>query len=127
MYGASDCAGLIEPACVALFAGAPNNVCVDVASVKTSTAPVLSIFDTRTDRELATGPQSLNARFNALYAQTQTEAAKQRFPLFASEIAFVAGTTVGYVSAYGRAAERRRHHQRVPRSGACRHRGGQGG
>jgi YVTN family beta-propeller protein len=98
---ASDCAGLIEPACITAFAGAPNNVCVDVASVKTSTAPVLSIFDTRTGRELATGPQSLNARFNALYTQAQTEAAKQRFPLFASEIAFVPGTTVGYVSANG--------------------------
>lgn len=97
----ADCVGLVQPACVTPFGGAPDNVCVDVASVKTSTAPVVSIFDTRTGRELASGPQSLNARFDALFKASQIEPAKQRFPLFGSDITFVAGATVGYVSANG--------------------------
>lgn len=96
----ADCTG-VQPACVTPFAGAPDNICVDVASVKTTTAPVLSIIDTRTGRELGSGPQNLNARFDAVFKAAQTEAAKQRFPLFASEIAFVPGATVGYVSANG--------------------------
>lgn len=94
-----DCSG-VQPACVTPFGGA-DNVCVDVASVKTTTAPVLSIIDTRTGRELASGPQNLNARFDAVFKAAQTAAAQQRFPLFASEIAFVPGATVGYVSANG--------------------------
>jgi YVTN family beta-propeller protein len=98
---ASECTGLIEPACVTPFAGAPNNVCADVAGVKTTTAPVLSIFDTRTGREIASSPENLNARFDTLFKSSQAEAAKQRFPLFASEVVFVPGTTVGYVSANG--------------------------
>jgi YVTN family beta-propeller protein len=97
----TDCVGFVQPACVAPFGGAANNVCVDVSSVKTTTAPVLSIFDTRTGQELASGPQSLNARFDAVFKAAQTEAGKQRFPLFASDIAFVSGATVGYVSANG--------------------------
>jgi DNA-binding beta-propeller fold protein YncE len=98
----ADCpAGMVEPACVTPFAGAANQVCADVASVKTTTAPVISILDTSTGRELASGAVNLNARFDALYKLQQTDATKQRFPLFASEIAFVPGTTVGYVSANG--------------------------
>jgi YVTN family beta-propeller protein len=97
----SDCTGFVTPACVAPFGGAPNNVCVDVASVKTSTAPVLSIFDTRTDKEIASGAVSLNARFDSLFKSSQTAATAQRFPLFASDIAFVPGTSVGYVTANG--------------------------
>ncbi|MEY4577837.1 MAG: hypothetical protein RL701_2540, partial [Pseudomonadota bacterium] len=92
---------LQEPACITPFAGAPNNVCVDVASAKTTTAPVLSVIDTRTDREVGSSGVSLNARFDALYREKKTELGKQRFPLFASDIAFVPGTTVGYVSANG--------------------------
>jgi YVTN family beta-propeller protein len=98
---ATDCAGLVEPACVTPFAGAPNNVCVDLASVKTTTAPVLSIIDTRTGTETETSPISLNARFDAVFKAAQTEVAKQRFPLFASDLTFVSGATVGYVSANG--------------------------
>jgi mono/diheme cytochrome c family protein len=97
----ADCTGLVEPACIAPFGGAPNNVCVDVASVKTTTAPLLSIFDTRTGAELDSGAVSLNARFDAVFKSSQTEAAKQRFPLFASDLAFVSGATVGYVTANG--------------------------
>jgi YVTN family beta-propeller protein len=97
----ADCTGLVEPACVTPFAGAPNNVCADVASVKTTTAPVLSIIDTRTDQELASGPVNLNARFDTLFKGAQTEAANQRFPLFANEVTFVSGATVGYVTANG--------------------------
>jgi YVTN family beta-propeller protein len=95
----ADCTG-VQPACVTPFSGG-DNVCVDVASVKTTTAPVLSIVDTRTGKELASGPQNLNARFDAVFKAAQTEPGKQRFPLFASEIAFVPGATVGYVSANG--------------------------
>lgn len=98
----TDCpAGMVEPVCVAPFAGAASSVCADVASVKTITAPVISILDTTTGHELASGGVNLNARFDAVYKLQQTDAAKQRFPLFASEIAFVSGTTVGYVSANG--------------------------
>jgi YVTN family beta-propeller protein len=98
---ASDCTGFVEPVCVTPFAGAANNVCADVASVKTTTAPVLSILDTRTGKEVAGSPTSLNASFDALFKTSAIDAAKQRFPLFASEIAFVSGTSVGYVSANG--------------------------
>ncbi|HKP62729.1 MAG TPA: hypothetical protein VJV78_38600 [Polyangiales bacterium] len=113
---AADCTGLVEPACVTPFGGAPNNVCVDVASVKTTTAPVLSIFDTRTGAELDSGPVSLNARFDAVFKGANTEAPKQRFPLFANDIAFVSGATVGYVTANGSDAVFR--FQTDPMSGA---------
>ncbi|HKU41711.1 MAG TPA: hypothetical protein VJR89_26320, partial [Polyangiales bacterium] len=112
----AECTGLVEPACVAPFGGAPNNVCVDVASVKTTTAPVLSVFDTRTGTELDSGPVSLNARFDALFDSSQLEAAKQRFPLFANEVVFVSGATVGYVTANGSDAVFR--FQTDPASGA---------
>ena len=98
---AADCGSLIEPACVAPFAGADGNVCVDLASVKTTTAPVLSIIDIKAAAEIDSSPVSLNARFAALYRSLATEDAPQRFPLFASEVVFVPGTTVGYVSANG--------------------------
>ena len=98
---AADCQGLVEPACVTPFADAPNNVCVDVAGAKTTTAPVLSIIDTRDGHEVGGRGVSLNARFDALYGEQQTELGKQRFPLFANDVAFVPGTAVGYVSANG--------------------------
>ena len=99
----ADCAplGLVEPACVTPFAGAANNICVDVASVKTTTAPVVSVIDTRNDSEVKDSATNLNARFADLYKMNMTDNAKQRFPLFASDITFVAGTNVGYVSANG--------------------------
>jgi hypothetical protein len=97
-----DCAplNLVEPVCAVPAAGAAA-VCVDVASVKTTTAPVLSIIDTRIDREVPSSASSLNARFAALYAQQKTAVAAQRFPLFANDIAFVPGTAVAYVTAGG--------------------------
>jgi hypothetical protein len=100
---AADCQGigLQDPACVTPFAGAANNVCVDVASVKTTTAPLVSVIDTRNDREVADSATNLNARFDELYSANKIEAGKQRFPLFASDLAFVAGTGVGYLSANG--------------------------
>lgn len=98
-----DCAGLnlVEPACVVPFGGAANAICVDTSSVKTSTAPVLSIIDTRTDQEIAGSAENLNARFAKLFADSKLDAGKQRFPLYANDIAFVAGTSVGYVTANG--------------------------
>lgn len=99
----SECEGmnLIEPACITPFSGASNNICVDVSSVKTTTAPVLSIIDTREAKELDASATNLNAAFAKLYDDRKTEAAGQRFPLFANDIAFVPGTSVGYVTANG--------------------------
>lgn len=98
-----DCSGLglVEPACVTPFGGAPNAVCVDLSSVKTSTAPVMSIIDIRKNAEVQGSAENLNASFAALFAKNSTPDAQQRFPLFAGDIAFVPGTTVGYVTADG--------------------------
>jgi mono/diheme cytochrome c family protein len=98
-----DCDGmnLVEPACVTPFAGAANAICVDVSSVKTSTAPVVSIIDTRVDREVPGGAENLNAAFAKLFTEQKTPDAGQRYPLFANDLAFVAGSTVGYVTANG--------------------------
>jgi hypothetical protein len=92
----NDCAplNLVEPACVVPFAGAATRQCVDVWSVKTTTAPVLSVIDTRSDTEVPGAAQSLNARFDTLFRDHQTPAAAQRFPLLANDVAFGAGTTV---------------------------------
>jgi DNA-binding beta-propeller fold protein YncE len=93
--------GLVEPACITPFGGAPNAICVDVSSVKTTTAPVLSVIDTRKNVEVQGSAENLNSAFAALYATNKTPDAQQRFPLFAGDIAFVPGTTVGYVTADG--------------------------
>ena len=99
----ADCAplNLIEPVCALPFAGAPSALCVDVASVKTSTAPLVSVIDTRTDVEVVSASQSLNARFEALFVANNTAQAARRFPLFANDIGFVPGSTVGYLTANG--------------------------
>jgi hypothetical protein len=96
-----DCAtqGLVEPACIVPFANAPNSVCVDVASVKTTTAPLVSVIDTRKGEEVSKA--SLNAAFDALFDKRGTPEAERRFPLFANDIAFVPGTSVGYVTGNG--------------------------
>src|SRR5439155_12465425 len=59
----TDCASLnlTDPACVRVDAHAANNVCVDVAGVKTTTAPVASVIDTTTDKLGAT--TNLNPTF----------------------------------------------------------------
>ncbi|HET6337752.1 MAG TPA: hypothetical protein VFG30_31245 [Polyangiales bacterium] len=93
--------GLVEPACVLPFGAAPNKICIDLSSVKTSTAPVMSIIDIRKNAEVQGSAENLNASFAALYAKNKTPDAQQRFPLFAGDIAFVPGTTVGYVTADG--------------------------
>ena len=99
----ADCAplNLVEPVCALPFAGAASALCVDVASVKTSTAPLVSVIDTRTDTEVAGGSQSLNARFDALFNANGTAQAARRYPLFANDIGFVPGSTVGYLTANG--------------------------
>jgi DNA-binding beta-propeller fold protein YncE len=98
---ADDCAGLVDPACVAPAAGlAP--VCVDKASTKTTTAPLVSVIDTRTDTEVAEARASLNAAFVAEYDTRGTpDNAARRLPLFATDMAFVPGTAVGYATANG--------------------------
>ena len=98
-----DCASLslVDPACVVPFGGAPSAVCVDVAGVKTSTEPVVSIIDTRTGEEVPDGARNLNAEFNRLYDELGLEQGQRRFPLFASDLAFVPGTGVAYASANG--------------------------
>jgi mono/diheme cytochrome c family protein len=99
----ADCAALnlVEPVCALPFAGAASALCVDVASVKTSTAPLVSVIDTRTDTEVAGASQSLNARFDALFAASSTAQAARRYPLFANDIGFVPGSSVGYLTANG--------------------------
>jgi hypothetical protein len=98
----SDCAALnlVEPVCAVPAAGA-SAVCVDVASVKTTTGALLSVIDTRIDREVPASATNLNASFAALFAAQKTAAGAQRFPLFANDIAFVPGTAVAYVTAGG--------------------------
>jgi DNA-binding beta-propeller fold protein YncE len=103
---AADCTGLVDPACVLPAAGAANSVCVDVASVKTTTAPVISIIDTTAGggvgKEIAGSAVNLNAKFRDLYDTAGIpDDGTRRYPLFASDIAFVAGSSVGYVSANG--------------------------
>jgi YVTN family beta-propeller protein len=98
-----DCAplNLIEPVCALPFAGAASALCVDVASVKTTTAPLVSVIDTRSDTEVPGASQSLNARFEALFVASNTAQAARRFPLFANDIGFVPGSSVGYLTANG--------------------------
>jgi YVTN family beta-propeller protein len=104
----ADCASLnlVDPVCVLPAGSATTNVCVDTASVKTTTAPLISIIDTTagggTGQEVPNSAVSLNASFRDLYtANNVPDNGTRRFPLFASDIAFVAGATVGYVSANG--------------------------
>ncbi len=98
-----DCAGLnlVDPACVVPFGGAPSAVCVDVAGVKTTTEPVVSIIDTRTGTEVPESARNLNAEFDAFYDEISLDPAERRFPLFASDLSFVPKTAVAYVSANG--------------------------
>jgi DNA-binding beta-propeller fold protein YncE len=98
-----DCApqNLQEPVCALPFNGAPNSVCVDVASVKTTTASVVSVIDLRTNKECEGSAQNLNAPFAKFFADQKLAAGAQRFPLFVTDIAFVPGTAVGYLTANG--------------------------
>src|SRR5260370_6344432 len=57
----TDCSALnlVEPACVQPSSTATNSVCVDLASVKTTTAPLVSVIDTASNTEGTTGTASL--------------------------------------------------------------------
>jgi hypothetical protein len=98
-----DCSGLslVDPACVVPFGGAPSAVCVDVAGVKTTTEPVVSIIDTRTGEELPDSARNLNAEFNAFFERLGLAQGERRLPLFASDLSFVPKTSIAYVSANG--------------------------
>ncbi len=102
----SDCASLslVDPLCVQPTATAPGKVCVDVASVKTTTAPLVSVLDISQSppKEVAGASPSLNAKFRDLYvANGRPDDNTRRYPLFGNDIAFVPGTGVGYVTANG--------------------------
>ncbi len=70
--------------------------------VKTNTAPLVSVISLESGREVEGGGQSLNALFEAKFVEAEVpDDASRRFPLLANDIAFVPGTTVGYVTAGG--------------------------
>jgi len=100
----SDCTGddlkLVDPVCdvVAFGKGA---VCQDVAGFKTATSPVISVIDYKAGHEVAGSAVNLNAAFDTFFRQTKVDPAAQRFPLFAMDLDFVPGTSVGYVAANG--------------------------
>ena len=95
----SDCS-LVDPACTPVVSGGAD-VCVDNASVKTVTAPLLSVVDLAAN-EATYATASLNASFRDMYVATHTpDDASRRYPLFANDIAFVPGSSVAYVTANG--------------------------
>jgi hypothetical protein len=92
---------MVDPVCVAVATGG-SPVCVDTAGVKTATSPVISVIDLTTYKEVEAARANLNASFTAFYAgKSQPDDGTRRFPLVANDIAFVPGTSVGYVSANG--------------------------
>jgi mono/diheme cytochrome c family protein len=100
----TDCSALnlVDPACVQPTSTASGSVCVDLASVKTTTAPLVSVIDTTSDAEVTAGTASLNAKFRDLYVKNGVaDTAQRRYPLFGNDMSFVPGTGVGYVSANG--------------------------
>jgi hypothetical protein len=104
----TDCAslGLVDPLCAPPAADATSSVCIDAASVKTTTAPLVSVIDTTAaggaGAEVPNSAVSLNAAFVSYYAGANVpDDATRRLPLFASDIAFVRNSSVGYVSANG--------------------------
>ena len=84
-----------------------NLTCLDVGSVKTSTAPLLSVIDTSlaTPAEVTAAATNLNKRFNDRYVAATAPAvpndASRRLPLLANDLSFVPGTQIGYISANG--------------------------
>jgi hypothetical protein len=98
-----DGGAMIAPACVQTSAST-GSFCVDQASVKTTTAPLLSIIDTSllAPAEVPLGPTSLNAAFDALFDSYGLPATGARaYPLLANDLAFAPGSSVGYISANG--------------------------
>lgn len=69
---------------------------------KNNTAPLMSVIALESGHEVEGGGQSLNALFDARFTEAEVpDDASRRFPLVANDIAFVPGTSVGYVSAGG--------------------------
>lgn len=84
----------------------PSNTCVDVAPVKTSTAPLLTVIDTTTDPPAEVASSSLNERWFARYTTNNVNNdGSRRLPLFANDMTFVPGTAsttpIAYVTANG--------------------------
>lgn len=99
---AADCTGLVSPVCAKVDASSASTVCIDTASVRTTTQPVVSVVDTETGKEVEGAATNLNARFRDLYdAAKLADDASRRYPLVADDLAFVPDTTIGYVSANG--------------------------
>jgi len=98
----TQCTGLVEPACVVPAAGVAS-VCVDLASAKTTTAPVVSVIDTTTGVEVMDAEASLNAVWTTdVYVKAGTPGdASRRLPHMPTDLAFVPGTSVSYVTANG--------------------------
>ncbi|MDB4975116.1 MAG: collagen triple helix repeat domain protein [Myxococcaceae bacterium] len=100
----SDCMApelkLVDPVCdVVAFGKTP--VCQDVAGFKTATSPVISVIDIKQGHEVVGAAQNLNKAFDDFFKKTKVAPAAQRFPLFATDLDFVPGTSVGYVVASG--------------------------
>ena len=101
--GISDCAALnlVAGVCAKTSATASLPVCIDTASVKTTTAPLVSVIDTSVDSEVtASGTAITSPSLNAQFGATGGAGAP-RLPLLSNDMAFVPGTSVGYVSANG--------------------------
>jgi DNA-binding beta-propeller fold protein YncE len=81
----------------------PAGVCApNPADVKTTVAALVSVIDTTTESEVTTATASLNAAFERLFATANVpDSAARRYPLMPTDIAFVPGGGVSYVSASG--------------------------
>ncbi|HVR62250.1 MAG TPA: hypothetical protein VMU50_10150 [Polyangia bacterium] len=98
----TQCAGLIEPACVVPAAGLAS-VCVDLASTKTTTAPVVSVIDTEAGAEVTAAAASLNQQWlTGVYAKKAiADDASRRYALIPTDLVFVPETGVSYLTANG--------------------------
>jgi YVTN family beta-propeller protein len=75
---------------------------VNNADVKTTVAPLISVIDTSSDTELTSASASLNSAFVKLYDSLMlADDGSRRLPLMPTDVAFVPGGSVAYVSASG--------------------------
>lgn len=82
----------------------PDNTCVDVGSVKTSTAPLLSVIDTSTNTEIAASATNLAKKWFDRYSTASPSVnndASRRLPIVANDLAFVPKKEVAYISSNG--------------------------
>ena len=82
----------------------PNNTCVDVASVKTSTAPLLSVIDLSNNTEIAASRSNLAKVWFDRYSTANPSVpndASRRVPIVANDLTFVPKKSVAYVSSNG--------------------------